>query len=285
MDFSIITHGLPSAAIDAKPGKAYSFQFTWHDRQPGWVLTIPRHQTGQSEFSANHTEQEAWITALCTRKPWLTEVWFVTWQLADWRRLAQILEPLRSSRPPQHGLAEALARYPGDEAYARSLQLCRQFPDDAQVLLWRARSAVTAQRTKAAQRAITKLLTRWPDLADGHMLASELYDGQRAYARAVAARWRATALDSTHIEGFSHLLVKRQREAPAQESLASWERLEALRAANGHPPDAYALANKASCRWTLGDADGARADLDRSLALDPDSAWAQKLRVHMSGTG
>jgi len=284
MDFSITTRGLPAQAKGADPDRNYTFQFTWHYRQPGWVLTIPRHQTGQSEFSANHAEQETWLTALCARKPWLSEVWFVTWQLPDWRRLARILEPIRVSRPPQHGLAEALARDPGDEAYQRSLQLCRQFPDEPLVHIGRARAALAAKRTLAARRIIDKLVSRWPELAETHALRCELFDAQHRYARAVQAGWRAVELDPPRSENLVHLLVKRQREAPATESLAAWERLCALRAAHGLPPDATALANRASCRWFLGDLDGARADLDASLELNPDGAWAKQLRAQLDST-
>lgn len=281
MDFTITTRGLPKGAAGADPERPYSFEISWQYRLPGWVLSIPRYQCGQSEFSADFPEQERWLTALCARKPWLEEVWFVTWQLPDWRRLARILEPLRISGLPERGLADALTLARGEEARRRSLQLCRQFPDDPYVHQRRAETLVAEERWRAAQHAIRRLLNRWPDLAANHALQSDLHVRRGRVHRAVEAGWRAVELDRERIPGFCHLLVQRQRLVPAAESLAAWERLEALCVAAGRPAEAYARANMASCRWSLGDIPGARGDLDVSLQLDPEGSWAHRLRARL----
>lgn len=282
MDFHIATRGLPAPSAPADPARGYTFHLSWTPSQPGWVLTIPRHQTGQSEFTADDRDQEAWVTALCARARWIEEVWYVTWLLDDWRRLAGILEPHRSSPTPQHLLAASLVYAAGDaEGRRRALQLCRQFPDDPVVRISRAEGLVRHERWDQAQRALRTLLARWPELAQGHALMSRVHRWRRRLRQAAASGWTAAILDADHLPTLSEVLVELQRSVPAADSLASWDRYLSLCAESDRPPDPYALANRAACRWALGDPDGAGVDLDLAIAGDPRCLWALRLRARL----
>ncbi len=256
MDFTIATRGLPDGTGRVEPALPYEFEFTWYSGRPGWILTIPRHQTGKSEFSPDFPEQDAWLGRVAARAPWLQEVYYVTWRMADWRRLAKLLEPTRVTPPPQRALAASLVYAYDDDGRRRSLQLCRQFRDDPHVHLCRAKGLVRQERWRPALRALGKIAERWPELSEGHALLCEVLGRRGRIARGIEAGWKAVELNPEHTPSLMHLLVERQRTAPAAESLAAWERLAALNAAAGLQPISYIHANMASCRWALGDVEG-----------------------------
>ncbi len=71
-DLTLTTRGLPT------PGGA-----TWMDRTFHWIfagdtLTIPKYQSGQSEFSAEDPEQGRWLDA--HGAVWLRGVWYCVWE-------------------------------------------------------------------------------------------------------------------------------------------------------------------------------------------------------------